>query len=79
MWITYSQDLVNVSNLYLIARTAQVAKVGRQLQSDVPVTLCSGLATGHQRAHLQLQIPPHVTDGGVEETVSQPLHDQRKQ
>lgn len=30
IWITYSQDLVNVSSLFLIARTAQVAKDWRQ-------------------------------------------------
>jgi hypothetical protein len=30
VWITYGQDLVNVSNFYLIAKSSQVAKEWRQ-------------------------------------------------
>uniref|UniRef100_A0A7E4W1T5 Phosphoinositide phospholipase C n=1 Tax=Panagrellus redivivus TaxID=6233 RepID=A0A7E4W1T5_PANRE len=35
IWITYGQDMVNVSNLYLIAKTAQTAKEWREAINNV--------------------------------------------
>ena len=34
VWITYGQDLVNVSNLYLVAKSSQVAKEWRLLVNE---------------------------------------------
>lgn len=51
VWFTYGQDLVNVNNLYLIAKSAQVAKEWRQLVND----FLRGYKFQHTCAMLSLQ------------------------